>query len=216
MVKLGIISDTHDLLRPEVLTALSGVDMIFHAGDFCSRKILDRLREFAPVCAVRGNGDHGWAEDLPPVLNTETEGLRVCMAHKRTDLPKDLSSRDLVIFGHSHQYSESFQGRTLILNPGSCGPRRFHQDITMALAEIENGWIRVTRIDIPHKPSSKVDPGDIKTQIKIVVREIEKGRGKNDITEKYGIDPETAELIARIYFTHPGVTVDGIMTKMGY
>lgn len=215
-MKLGIISDTHDLLRPEVLTSLSGVSLIFHAGDICSRKILDKLSEIAPVRAVRGNGDKGWAEDLPLILNTEVEGLRVCMAHKRSDLPKDLSSRDLVIFGHSHQYSEALQGKTMIINPGSCGPRRFNQSITMALAEIENGWIRITRIDIPHKQSPrKVDPADYRKQIEIVIREIEKGRGKDDISEKYGIDPATAELIARLYFTHPGVTVDGIMTKMG-
>ena len=214
-MKLGIISDTHDLLRPEVLTSLSGVDLILHAGDICSRRILDRLREIAPVHAVRGNGDR-WAEDLPLVLNIELEGLRICMAHKRSDLPKDMSSQDLVIFGHSHHYSEAYQGRTLFLNPGSCGPRRFNQDITMALMEIENGWIHVRRIDIPHKPAPrKVDPADYRTQIEIVIREIEKGRGKDDISKKYGIDPATAELIARLYFTHPGVTVDGIMTKMG-
>ena len=215
-MKLGIISDTHDLLRPEVLSSLSRVDVILHAGDVCSRKIIDRLREIAPVLAVRGNGDHGWAEDLPLVLNTELEGLRLCMTHKKADLPKDLSRYDLVVFGHSHQYSESYQGKTLILNPGSCGPRRFNQSITMALMEIENGWIRVRRIDIPHKQDPrKVDPADYRKQIEIVIREIEKGRGKEDIAEKYGIDPATAELIARLYFTHPGVTVDGIMTKMG-
>ena len=215
-MKIAIISDTHDQLRPEVLAALSGVDQILHAGDICSRKILDRLREFAQVIAVRGNGDKGWAADIPSFLDFELENLRVCMTHKKSDLPKDLSRYDLVVFGHSHQYSEMVQGKTLILNPGSCGPRRFHQPITMALAEIANGWIRVTKIDIPHKQSSaKVDPADIRTQIEIVIREIEKGRGKNDISEKYGIDPATAELIARLYFTHPGVTADGIMTKMG-
>lgn len=215
-MKLGILSDTHDLLRPEVLTALSGADLILHAGDICGRKILDRLAEIAPVRAVRGNGDKGWAEDLPLVLTTEAAGLRICMAHKKSDLPKDLSPFELVVFGHSHQYTEVRQGRTLILNPGSCGPRRFHQPITMALAEAEDNAIRVSRIDIPHgQPARKADPGDMRKQIETVIREIEKGRGKNDISEKYGIDPAAAELIARIYFTHPGVTVDGIMTKMG-
>ena len=74
----------------------------------------------------------------------------------------------------------------------------------------------MNRIDIPHKqPSSKVNSGDIRAQIEIVIKEINKGRGKQDIAEKYGIDPATAELIARLYLTHPGVTIDGIMTKMG-
>lgn len=215
-MKLGIISDTHDLLRPEVLTALTGVDLILHAGDISSRQILDRLQSIAPVRAVRGNADKEWAADLPVFLNFQLQGLQVCMTHKKADLPKDLSPYDLVVVGHSHQYSETHLGNTLIFNPGSCGPRRFHQKITLATAVIENGRISVTRVEIPQTPpASKSDPGDIRKQIEIVIREIEKGWGKQDIAAKYGIDPATAELIARIYFTHPGVTVDGIMTKMG-
>ena len=215
-MKFGIISDTHDLLRPEVLSALSGVNIILHAGDISSQKVIDQLRKTAAVYAVRGNADKDWAKDIPPFLDTELAGLRIYMTHKKADLPPDLSPYDLVVFGHSHRYSESLQGKTLILNPGSCGPRRFHQDITMATAEISNGRISVTKVDIPHKQSSsKIDPADIRSQIEIVIKEIDKGRGKNDISEKYGIDPATAELIARLYLTHPGVTVDGIMTKMG-
>ena len=215
-MKLGIISDTHDLLRSEVLSALEGVDAILHAGDISSRKILDRLREIAPVHAVRGNADKDWAEDLPLLLTFTLGGIQICMAHKKKDLPKDLSPYDLAVIGHSHQYSETLQGRTLIINPGSCGPRRFYQKVTMAAAEIGDSGICVTKIAIPHSvPSSRIDPNDIRTQIEIVIREIDKGRGNNDIAEKYGIDPETAEYIARLYLTHPGVTVDGIMTKMG-
>ena len=215
-MKLGIISDTHDLLRPEVLSALAGVDVILHAGDISSQKTLDQLRNVAPLYVVRGNADKEWAEDLPQFLDFMLEDLHVFMTHKKKDLPKDLSSYDLVVIGHSHQYSETQQGKTLIINPGSCGPRRFYQKITMAAAEIKNGKIMVTKIDIAHtRASHKADPADIRSQIEIVIREIEKGRGKNDIAEKYGIDPATAEQIARLYLTHPGVTVDGIMTKMG-
>ena len=215
-MKLGIISDTHDLLRPEVLSALKGVDAVLHAGDINSRKILDELRNIAPVYAVRGNADREWAEDLPSFLELEPDGLRICMTHKKKDLPGDLSPYDLAIVGHSHQYAEIRQGKTLILNPGSCGPRRFYQKITLALAAYEKGTLHVTKIDIPNSsPSSKVDPNDIRTQIEIIVKEIEKGRGSRNIAEKYGIDPATAELIARLYLTHPGVSVDGIMTKMG-
>lgn len=215
-MKLGIISDTHDFLRPEVLSALAGVDVILHAGDISSQKTLDQLRKTAPLYVVRGNADKEWAEDLPLFLDFMLEDLHVFMTHKKKDLPKDLSSYDLVVFGHSHQYSETQQGKTLIINPGSCGPRRFYQKITMAAAEIKNGKIMATKIDIAHTPASrKADPADIRSQIEIVIREIEKGRGKNDIAEKYGIEPATAEQIARLYLTHPGVTVDGIMTKMG-
>ncbi len=215
-MKLGIISDTHDLLRPEVLAALTGVDAILHAGDINSRKILDQLRTIAPVHAVRGNADKEWAAHLPDFLDMELGGLRVCMTHKKKDLPEDLSPYDLVIVGHSHRYSESEQGRTRIINPGSCGARRFHQPITMAMAEICGDSIKVKRIDIAHTaPAPKVDPNDIAAQIEIVVREFNKGRGTTATAEKYGIDPALAEQIIRLHVTHPGVTVDGIMTKMG-
>lgn len=215
-MKFGIISDTHDLLRTEVLTSLSGVDAVFHAGDISSRRVLDELQKIAPVYAVRGNADKEWAEDLPAILDFTLGGFRICMTHKKKDLPNDLSSFDLVVIGHSHQYSETQQGKTLILNPGSCGPRRFYQKITMAVAESENGRLHITRIDIAHITSSpKTDSIDIRSQIEIVIREIDKGKKKNDIAEKYGIDPATAEQIARLYLTHPGVTADGIMTKMG-
>ena len=215
-MRLGIISDTHDLLRPRVLSALTGVDAILHAGDISSQKVLDQLQSIAPVYAVRGNADKEWAEALPEFLDLQLAGLHIFMTHKKKDMPKDLSPYDLVVIGHSRQYSEKREGKTLILNPGSCGPRRFHQKITMALAEVENGQIEVTHIDIPHNTAAtKIDPNDIRKQIDIVVKEIDKGRGKQDIAEKYGIDPATAELIARLYLTPPGVTIDGIMTKMG-
>ena len=215
-MKLGIISDTHNLLRPEVLAALEGVDAILHAGDISKPEVLERLREIAPVHAVRGNADKEWAEELPPMLDLSLEGLRICMTHKKKDLPQDLSAWDLVVVGHSHQYSETGQDKTLILNPGSCGPRRFLQPITMALAELQNGQLRVSKIEIAQAPSApKIDPKDVKAQIELVVRELGKGRSPQQTAEKYGMDPAMAEQIARLYLTHPGVTADGIMAKMG-
>ena len=170
----------------------------------------------APVYAVRGNADKEWAEHLPPFLNFELGGLHIYMTHKKKDLPPDLSPYDLVLIGHSHQYSETRQGSTLIVNPGSCGPRRFHQPITLVRAVAENKEITVTRIDIAHPSRTpKIDPTDIAAQIKVVIKEVDKGRGAAKISEKYGMDPMLAEQIVRLYLTHPGVTVDGIMTKMG-
>ncbi len=215
-MKIGIISDTHDLLRPEVTDRLQGCDCILHSGDISSRKILDRLAQIAPVRVVRGNNDKDWAEGIPLFLDFELGGLRICMTHKKKDLPQDLSAWDLVVVGHSHQYSEIRQGKTLILNPGSCGPRRFHQPITMALAECENGEIRITKIEIAQAPPApRIDPKDVKAQIELVVRELGKGRSPQQTAEKYGMDPALAEQIARLYLTHPGVTADGIMAKMG-
>ena len=222
-MKIILLSDTHDLLRPEVLALLPGCDCILHSGDVSSQKILDQLTQFAPVKVVRGNNDKEWAEGLPLYLDFEAGGLRVYMTHKKKDLPKDLTPYDLVIFGHSHQYSDTWVNhlggkRTLLLNPGSCGPRRFHQPITLALLTIQDDGWTVKRIEIPHMPKEaapKVDPGNLKQQIEIVIKETQKGNGVTFIAEKYGMDKALVEQIARLYVTHPGVTADGIMTKMG-
>ena len=218
-MKIGILSDTHGLLRPEVIEALQGSDVILHGGDINRQEILDRLGEIAPVHVVRGNNDKDWAEHIPYVLELELAGLKICMAHKKKDLPADLEPYDLAIVGHTHKYDESAQGKTIILNPGSCGPRRFHQAITMATAEITDGSIAITRIDIPQKPAgslSKAGMSDLKKQIEIVIKETEKSKTPAEIAHKYGLDAALTEQIARLYLTHPGVTADGIMTKMGY
>ena len=223
MMKIGILSDTHDLLRPEVIGHLRGCGCILHGGDISSRKILDKLSQIAPVRVVRGNNDKDWAEHLPLFLDFELAGLRVYMTHKKKDLPKDLSAYDLVIYGHSHQYAEAWLPlaagqRTLLLNPGSCGPRRFHQPVTMAVMEIaDDGW-QVKRIEIPHAPreaAPKIESADVRRQIEIVVRETQKGQTVSAIAQKHGLDAGLVEQIARLFVTHPGVTVDGIMTKMG-
>ena len=222
-MKIGIISDTHDLLRPEVTDALQGCDCILHGGDVSSRSVLDRLEEIAPVRAVRGNNDKEWADDLPPFLDMELDGLRIYMTHKKKDLPGNLAAYDLVICGHSHQYASVWlesagKKRTLLFNPGSCGPRRFIQPITMAILTTgPDGW-DVKQITIPHPTGKKTpvnDSGDIHRQIETVVRDVQRGMPVESIAKKRGIDPELAEQIVRLYVTHPGVTADGIMTKLG-
>ena len=215
-MKLGILSDTHGLLRPEALAALEGCEVILHGGDINRQSILDRLEEIAPVHAVRGNNDKEWAERLPPFLDFSLAGLRVYMTHKKKDLPADLTGYDLVVYGHSHQYEQRTQGRTLLLNPGSCGPRRFRQPITMATAEIADGQIIVTRVDIAAAEAApRLDSPDLKRQIEMVMQETARGRGPAEIAARCGMDAALAEQIARLYVTHPGVTADGIMTKMG-
>ena len=222
-MKIGIISDTHNLLRPEVIQNLQGCDMILHAGDISSREILEKLRLIAPVKVVRGNNDKEWAEDLPLFLDFDLGGLRVYMAHKKKDLPGDLTPYDLVICGHTHQYAETRpepagRRRTLLLNPGSCGPRRLMQPITLAMLTIEeDGW-KVERISIPHtagEKAPKMDEGNIYRQIEVLVKDTEKGLSVETIAKKRGLDPALVEQIVRLYVTHPGVTVDGIMTKLG-
>lgn len=222
-MKVGIISDTHDLLRPEVTEALQGCDCILHGGDISSQRILDQLEQIAPVMAVRGNNDKEWAEHLPLFLDFELGGLRIYMTHKKKDLPKDLTAYDLVICGHTHQYAEVWQKpvgkkRTLLFNPGSCGPRRFIQPITMAILRIDpDGWV-LKQVQIPHsakEKTPKVDSGNIYKQIEVVVHDTEKGLSVDSIVQKRGLDPALVEQIVRLYVTHPGVTADGIMTKIG-
>lgn len=215
-MKVGLISDTHNLLRPDVLKALMGVDAILHAGDISGQAVLDQLQTIAPVYAVRGNADKEWAEEVPTFLDFELNGLHIYMTHKKKDLPADLDPYDLVMVGHSHTYADTLIGKTRIINPGSCGPRRFHQPITMAVATIADSSIEIIRIDIAHALSSpKIDPNDIAAQIEVVIKEFNRGHSTKRTAEKYGIDPKLAEQIIRLYVTHPGVTTDGIMTKMG-
>ena len=214
-MRLGILSDTHNLLRGEVLSVLEGVDCILHAGDICRPDILEKLETIAPVYAVRGNADKDDMGFLPEYMDQHLQDLHVFICHKKKDLPQDLSAFDFVIFGHSHQYTENRQGNTLILNPGSCGPRRFHQAITMAVADVCGKEIRVTRIEIAHEEKKAVPPQDMRLVIERVVREYVKGKTQDEIAVKNGFQKEIVELIIRLYVTHPGVTTEGIMTKMG-
>lgn len=216
-MKIGIISDTHGLLRPEVRKALQGCSAILHGGDIDRRSVLEELSGAAPVYAVRGNADRDWALDLPLLLDMDLYGMRVCMAHKKKDLPEDTSSYDLVVYGHSHKYETGIRGKTLFVNPGSCGPRRFHQAITMAVLTLEGGKIEVTRIDIPHAPMKTADLSgrDLKRDIERIMKEIEKGRTLEETVSGLHLDRDFTNRIFRLYLTHPGVTSDQIMTKLG-
>ena len=278
MHKIGILSDTHGLLRPEVIQALQGCEAILHGGDINRQDIIDQLNTIAPVYVVRGNNDKDWAEHIPMFLDFQLYGCHIYMTHKKKDLPQDLSDYDLVVYGHSHRYEQKSSGKTLLLNPGSCGPRRFHQDITMAIAEVDNcidsgidscadtsldaktpnitiqrpdatseaqtpnitiqrldatseaqtPKITIHRIDIPHekksgitrtttqKPDGKITLETIQTQdIEKIIRMIKKKKSVRYISEQMGMEEDFAEQICRLYLTHPGVTAEGIMTKMG-
>jgi putative phosphoesterase len=150
MTKIGILSDTHGLLRPEVLQALQGCSAILHGGDINRQEMIDRLEQIAPVYVVRGNNDKEWAEHLPEFLDFELCGLRIYMTHKKKDLPEDLSPYDLIITGHTHKYEHKTSGEQVFLNPGSCGPRKLTQPITMALLHVHEDSFTVEKIDIPH------------------------------------------------------------------
>ena len=214
-MRLGVLSDTHGLLRQEVLNRLAGSDAILHGGDVNNQGILITLGGVAPVYVVRGNNDRDWADGIPLSLDFTLGGIRIFMTHKKRDLPDDLSPYDLVIYGHSHRYDETRQGHTVLLNPGSCGPRRFNQPITMALVDVKDGKIKVMRVDIEDKNRIKNHTVNLKAQIETVIKETQKGRPAVEIAARRDWDVGLVEQIARLYVTHPGVDADGIMAKMG-
>lgn len=150
MKTIAILSDTHGMLRPEVIEKLHGCDLILHGGDINKQEVLDRLQEIAPVYVVRGNNDKEWAENIPETLRFQVEGLRFFMVHNKKQVPKNLSDIDVVVFGHSHKYFEQVIDRTLWLNPGSCGRRRFDQDITFARMTVDGVSYKIDKIIIPH------------------------------------------------------------------
>ena len=150
-MKLAILSDTHGLLRPEVLEQLKTADAILHGGDINKQSIVDQLRQYAPLYVVRGNNDKEWAAEIPHDLTVTLGGVTFYLVHNKKELPADLSGVDVVLFGHSHKYVQEEKNGILWLNPGSCGPRRFHQEITMMMAEVSEGSIQVEKILIPHE-----------------------------------------------------------------
>jgi uncharacterized protein len=137
-MRVGVLSDTHNLLRPRVLERLAGCDRLLHAGDVGAPEILARLREIAPIEAVRGNTDAGaFAASLSERLLGEIGGLPFGMVHRREDVPADWPGRlRLVVYGHSHRPELSWRGDCLFLNPGACGARRFHLPLTLAILSV--------------------------------------------------------------------------------
>lgn len=150
-MKIAILSDTHGLLRPPVQEYLKTADAILHGGDINRQDIVEELRQYAPLYIVRGNNDKEWAEALPHDLRVTLGGVRFFMVHNKKEVPAELPAVDVVVFGHSHKYFEAEKDGILWLNPGSCGPRRFNQEITMMMVTVENGKITVEKISIPHE-----------------------------------------------------------------
>jgi len=136
---LGIISDTHGLLRPEALSALKGCNAIIHAGDIGNPTILDRLKAVAPVFAVRGNVDsEPWTSSLPLTAVVELQDVSIYVLHnlERLDLNPKVAGFHIVISGHTHKPESHWHDGVLYINPGSAGPRRFSLPISMALLDL--------------------------------------------------------------------------------
>jgi putative phosphoesterase len=148
---LGVISDTHGLLRPEALAALAGVERILHAGDIGDRDVLARLEQVAPVTAVRGNNDRGaWAADIPATEVVEVGGASLYVMHDLHELDLDPRAAGFaaVIAGHSHQPRLEERDGVLYLNPGSAGPRRFKLPISLARLTVAARRVRAELITL--------------------------------------------------------------------
>ena len=148
-MRIGVISDTHGLLREEVLEILRSCDCILHGGDINNRGVLDTLEQIAPVYVVRGNNDREWAEQLPHDLTVRMEGRKIFMVHNRKEIENLPEDADIVIFGHSHKYFEQVIDGRLWLNPGSCGKRRFGQEISLAVLTVDGKDYQVRKIVLP-------------------------------------------------------------------
>ena len=150
-MKIGILSDTHGLWRPQIVEHFAGAAAILHAGDVGTLRILERLEEIAPLAAVRGNVDEfGETSCLPAEVEKEICGVRFLVRHigstvegAPTDLKRLLTRQavNVFVFGHSHRPYEAYLGRTLFLNPGAAGPRRFRLTASVAVMEIGGGNI---------------------------------------------------------------------------
>jgi putative phosphoesterase len=142
MAIVGVISDTHGLLRPEAVVALRGSDRIVHAGDVGAPEILDELAKIAPVTAVRGNVDRAdWARGIPNSELIEVEGVSIYVLHIREelDLNPQAAGVGVVVFGHSHMPAQEVNRGVLYFNPGSAGPRRFKLPVSVGRLVIESG-----------------------------------------------------------------------------
>jgi putative phosphoesterase len=150
MTVVGVISDTHGLLRPEALAALQGSDYIIHAGDIEDPQILDRLKEIAPVTAVRGNVDKDWARNIPQTNVLEVEGISIYVLHilDRLDLKPEAAGFAAVIYGHSHIPKQEMVNGVLYFNPGSAGPRRFSLPVSLGRLIVRGGQIEAEILNL--------------------------------------------------------------------
>jgi putative phosphoesterase len=151
---IGVISDTHGLLRPEAIAALHGVDRILHAGDVGDPEILVALAQIAPVTAVRGNVDtKAWAAGLSQTEIVEVDGVAIYMLHdlSQLDLKLEAAGIQAVVYGHSHQPKIDQKNGVLFFNPGSAGPRRFNKPTTIGKLTVKAGVVRAEIIDLAGK-----------------------------------------------------------------
>ena len=194
-MRAAVISDTHNLLRQEVSDLIETCDVILHAGDVNTQILAEQLEKRKPLYMVRGNNDGEWAAGVPETLSFELEGVSFYMIHNRREIPEGRGNADVVIYGHTHNYSCRQEENTLWLNPGSCGKRRFTLPVTMAVLEDLYGMDRAVAV-------------------KRIVKGMDRGETVRVMAEKWRLPEKFVEQVCRIRVTHPGVTAAGILDKM--
>lgn len=218
-MKIAVISDTHSLLRSEVVEIIRECDQILHAGDIASQETYEQIRNLmVPALFVRGNADRDWAEELPKDLEISLAGKRFYMVHNKSHARTDLSGFDFFVYGHSHKYEEQTEGTLTILNPGSCGPRRFTQPVTMMVLTIaEDGAFSIEKKDLsPVLKRGEKRPGgqEMDLLIKHIIKDMDANLPVQEIARRNRVEQELAEEILQIYTTHPGIDTDGILNRM--
>jgi putative phosphoesterase len=161
IVHVGLISDTHGLLRSEAERALHGSDHIVHAGDICDPQILESLARIAPVTAVRGNNDRGpWAENLPLMATLQIAAVRLLVIHDLATLDADLNALGIrvVVSGHSHRPTIETRDGVLYVNPGSAGRRRFRLPISIGSLAIDGTEVHAQQIELSVTPQPSDRP----------------------------------------------------------
>ena len=150
MTTIGVISDTHGLLRTEALEALRGVERIIHAGDVGAPEVLVELEKIAPVTAVRGNVDGKWANEIPFTQVVEIEGVSIYVLHilQDLDLKPEAAGFGVVVYGHSHQPKQERKNGVLYFNPGSAGPRRFKLPVSLGRLEIKGDEVSAEMVEL--------------------------------------------------------------------
>ena len=213
---VGIVSDTHGMLRQEVKDGLKGVDMIIHAGDIDCQSVLDQLKEISSsLTVVRGNADKEWAEHIPQTARLEILGNKIFVIHNKGKISEDVDDADIIIYGHSHKYSQVEKDGQIWFNPGCCGKRRPDQEITFAILEIRGkGDFEFRKMVVGNDQKETKLPKDIDRIISKAMKLTDKGKSFEEIAKACKISEELAESICRMYLTHPGVDVAGILQRI--
>lgn len=219
--RIAVLSDTHGLLRSEVLEILESCEVILHGGDINSQDIVEQMEEIAPLHVVRGNNDKDWAKDIPLSIEVKLFGFVFFMCHKKKDISESVTA-DFIIYGHSHKFEINTIENSTWINPGSCGPRRFCQPITMAVLTVDDEThdFSVEKIDMSPvlgKNSGNeisLSDKDLDKIVSSVIKDMNAGKSLEIIAKRNRVNIELVDSICRMYSTHPGVTVGGIIDKL--